>query len=257
MSVDLLAEKYLRDVVAKYEPTAAEKGSVLRAYGRLGPTLRSWAGEYLRALQLAGSYTKGTAIRGDTDLDIFVSLRRHTPGSLKDVFDNLSHTLHGYGLGVEQRNVSVRTWLGGLAVDVVPGRQQGGVGEYHSLYSRRRDAWIQTNIRTHITLVKGSAFRREIRLLKIWRQNRELDFPSFYLELCVLDALRGTKTLALSRTIWALLSYLTDEFAERRLVDPANSGNVVSDELSDKEKAHIVGAAAATLSASTWSDVVR
>lgn len=257
MSVDLLAEKYLRGVVASYDPTRSDKGAVLKAYGRLAPALRGWAGEYLRALQLTGSYTKGTAIRGDTDLDIFVSLRHTTPGSLKDLYENLSATLYGHGLGVEERNVSVRTSLGGLAVDVVPGRQQSAVGDYHSLYLRRRQTWIQTNIRMHIGVVKGSPFRREIRLLKIWRQNRGLEFPSFYLELCVLEALRKAKSLVLSQNIWTLLSFLTEQFAERRLLDPANSANVVSDELTDKEKSLIATAAASTLSAPTWSDVVR
>jgi hypothetical protein len=49
------------------------------SYGILEPYLRNWAGLYLSRIFISGAYAKGTAFRGSTDIDIFISLRSNYP----------------------------------------------------------------------------------------------------------------------------------------------------------------------------------
>ena len=123
----------------------------------------------------------------------------------------------------------------------------GTCSGYHTLYRRKKDSWMQTNVAEHIGLVSGSGRTREIRALKIWRERNRLDFPSLYLELTVIAALSGTRTEALAGNLRRVLEYLSQGFLVARVVDPANSNNVVSDDLSVEEKRMIAVAAGKTL----------
>ncbi len=228
----------------------------MKSYGDLSKLLRYWANIYLAGIRPSGSFVKGTVIRGNTDLDIFVSLKRDTPGSLADLYDHLATFLAGNGLTTQLQNVSIRVSYLGFNVDIVPARRQHPVGNVHSLFSRKSGTWLQTNVDLHVQLIKNSPKKSVICLTKIWRQLRKLDFPSFYLELSVLEALKGKLPFPLTRNVVNVLAYLADDFKGRRIVDPANTNNVVSDELSGLEKLRIATAAKASLQAAYWSQIV-
>jgi len=249
-------EQYLRQVITRYAPTAAERLKVMKAYRDLSVLLKQWANVYLAGIRPSGSFAKGTAIRGDTDLDIFVSLKRHTPGSLADIYHHLDGFLKGNGLGTELRNVSIRVSHGSLSIDIVPGRLQFPSGNNYSLFSRKSGTWLQTNVDSHVQMIKQSPRRYPICLTKIWRQLRPLDFPSFYLELSVLEALKGKVPFPLASNMLTVLAFLASDLVDRRIIDPANTNNVVSDELSTSEKQQISLAAKASLDAADWGHIL-
>ena len=96
---------------------------------------------------------------------------------------------------------------------------------------------------------------RNLRILKLWRNQKQLDFPSFYLELTVIDALSGARG-TLSDNVWTVLEYLRDRFSKARVVDPANTNNVISDDLSDADKLKIEIAASQARRAKDWNEIV-
>ena len=137
----------------------------------------------------------------------------------------------------------------------MPARRQDGYSQDHSLFRRRADTWTKTNVTTHISHVSQSSRTPEIRTIKLWRNQKVLDFPSFYLELTVLDALsyaRGT----LSQNVWKVFEYLRDSFMTARVMDPANTNNVISDDLTMGEKAAVRTAAIKALASQDWSEIV-
>jgi len=82
-----------------------------------------------------------------------------------------------------------------------------------------------------------------------------VDFPSFYLEMAVIAALSGARSGNLSGNVQKVLEYLRDTFVNARFVDPANTNNIISDDLNMTEQAAIQRAAAAALGR-TWGDLV-
>jgi hypothetical protein len=251
------ADEYLRTILAReavpfglYTPLTACRTTLV-------PVLQEWAGQFLVDIAPSGSFAKGTANRSGTDLDIFVSLSPDTNETLKQVYNKLHAHLVKRGFKPRRQNVSLGIKLDGFDVDVVPAKRQDDFSQDHSLYRSKADTWTKTNVARHIEIVSGCGFRDEIRILKLWRNQKGLDLPSFHLELSVIEAMRNSYRGSLSQNVWTSLIYLRDRFPSARIVDPANTNNILSDEVSVLGKAMIANAAKQALSASTWTQIVR
>jgi hypothetical protein len=178
-----------------------------------------------------------------------------TPDTLKEIYTKLFNRLKEKGYTPKQQNVSINIRVGGYDVDLVPAKHQRGNSEDHSLYRRRADTWTQTNVMTHIATVTNGGRISEARVLKLWRNQKQLDFPSFYLELATINALSGARG-SISENVWKAFQYLRDSFANARIVDPANTNNIISDDLSSSDKAKITAAAIRALEATDWNQIV-
>ncbi|WP_237370766.1 nucleotidyltransferase domain-containing protein [Rhizobium sp. SL42] len=222
----------------------------------LRPSLQRWAGQYLVSMEPSGSFAKGTAIRGGTDIDIFVSLSSQVTDSLAVIYNTLFNQLLNEGFSPRPQNVSIGIKIGTYSVDVVPARRQGPTGQFHSLYRRKAESWTQTNVISHINTVRTSGRAEEIMIVKAWREQKRLTFPSFYLELVTIEACRGRKVGDLSENVWATLAYIRDNIAAAVFIDPANTNNRISDDLTAAEKQTLANAAATARHATNWSQIV-
>ena len=249
------ADTYLQTILAREAVNTSATSPVRGVQTVLQPTLNEWAGLQLRAVSPSGSFAKGTANHSGTDIDLFISLKSDTTNSLKEIYTSLLNKMKGASYTPKQQNVSINIRVGNFDVDLVPAKHQGGNSEDHSLYRRRADTWTQTNVAKHIATVTNAGRTSEIRILKLWRNQKQLDFPSFYLELSAIAALSGARG-TLSQNVWTALEYLRDRFANARVVDPANTNNIISDDLTTAEKTKIVAAATQALKATDWKQIV-
>jgi hypothetical protein len=265
---------YLHATINRHRaPPDDDRGDRLRR--QIEPLLRGWSlGNYLESVALSGSHAKSTALR-DSDVDLFLSLSPDTPGPLTDIHASLADYFRDYF--PRPRNVSLRIQLDGSAIDLVPGRRRAGT-THHTLWQLRYDTWLQTDIGEQIRYVRSSGLSTETVGLKLWRRRHALRFPSFLLELVVVRALtmnasdalctnpRTTESRAapcalepsyrISESFTRLLNFLATAFPSIRLVDPANSNNIVSDCLNEAEKRQIASTADASLHAACWTNVI-
>jgi len=221
----------------------------------LDPIIREWAGTMLLGLYPSGSFIKGTANNSGTDIDLFISISEQTTESLRDIFQMLVRRMRERGYTHTLQNVSVTIKVNGYDVDLVPGKRQNAYTTDHSLYRRKADTWTKTNVSTHIHYVTAAGRQMESRILKLWRDQKGLDFPSFYLELTVIDALSG-QSGSLADNVLAVLHYLTNRFPIARVVDPANTANTISEDVTGAEKDRIASKAALALKATNWKQIV-
>jgi hypothetical protein len=118
----------------------------------------------------------------------------------------------------------------------------------------------KTNVLNHIAFVRGAGRLSESRVLKLWRDQNNLDISSFYLELIVAGALSSyppTSATTLANNVSTVFEYLRDSFVSARVVDPANSNNVLSDELTSSEKVTISAAGKKARETPYWEDIVK
>lgn len=221
----------------------------------LQPYIQRWAGQCLNAILISGSTAKGTAIKGVADVDLFISLRSDTEETLKEIFYSLNNFFYNSGFETRIQNVSIGVKYKGKKVDLVPGKVQKGFVNYHSLYKSKKDSWVQTNIIKHINLVRNSGRVNEIKAIKIWRELNGLDFPSIYLELTVLNALKGKSKNQLAQNFINVLEYLSNDFVEKVIIDPSNTNNIISNDLYKKDKQLIAKTARESLR-KAWEEVL-
>lgn len=251
-----MTNSYLQSLLSVHRAPTGPSGPGERVRRDLQRVIVGWAGQQLLGLSVSGSYAKQTAIRGGTDVDLFASLRADTSSSLKDIYLSLAAYLPRWGYTVRQQNVSLGITHQGLKVDITPGRRQTGAVDDHSLYVRRLDTWMQTNVATHVRVVGGSGYTDAIVLLKRWRECQQLEFLSFALELAALRGLSEQPAGNLETQLVVALTFFRDQIRSCQLLDPANSNNNLADELTSNERLRIANAAARTLAATTWQEVI-
>jgi hypothetical protein len=74
-----------------------------------------------------------------------------------------------------------------------------------------------------------------------------------------MRALAGRSALStsLESRVQLVFEYLRDEFPSARFVDPANTNNIISDDLTAADKKAISVAAGTARAAPYWEDIVR
>lgn len=250
-------DQYVDTVLARY---AVSRGATSLAE-QLGTTvaapIRTWAGQQLNELRYSGSYAKETGVHGTSDVDVFVSLKSGTTSTLKEIYDSLFSLAHASGWSPRRQNVSVGVTVNGTRGDLVPGKVQAGQQNYHSLYLRKRDSWTQTNVALHVDTVINSGRQKEIRAIKIWRMLHSLDFPSLYLELFTIHSLSGRSQSTLGDNVLHALRTIGTSLASTRVMDPANTNNIISDDLTQAEKERIASLAARSAGQRYWEDIIR
>jgi|SRR5215813_1319901 len=263
----MTADQYLQATVAKYAVENGPASNGEREACALVRLISEWAGRDLVGFQLSGSYEKGTATTLGTDVDILVPVKK--PGDPKAVFLSLyQHCLEKH-LPPEAHGVAIGITSNGVKVHIIPWNldrveQEGSSGSraphgQHTLYHHRQGRVLETDLGKHVNWVQESGRADEIRALKIWRERQQLEWPSFYLELTVIQALADAdapKSGPLTANISTILHHLTTDFLRLTVTDPANEENVVSDELSSKEKNVIARAARKSLAMGAWERVV-
>ncbi|MAY36592.1 MAG: nucleotidyltransferase [Spongiibacteraceae bacterium] len=247
------ANDYLRGVIAKY------RGDSLRARSAasdLRPVIDQWGGAYLLGATFSGSIAKGTAISLGSDADVFLSLTSTTPNTLAQIYESLFTAFSQAGYAPRRQNVSIGVFHQGCKIDLVPGKRQSQYGNDHSLYRSKASTWTKTDVVAHVNKVANSGRLDEIRLIKIWKHLHNLEFPSFYLELAVIRALYGARAGSLNSNLQTIFEYLSGNIVSDIFIDPANSNNRISDDLSISEKLQISNNARASAKSTTWGTVV-
>jgi len=255
-------DMYLYQILQKYK--ARDLSGYSTALSQLQTTLKTWASGCYVNILYSGSQAKGTAISIASDVDYLVSLSSNcneNNGGLKGIYNSLFTKLNGI-YSVKKQNVSVRINLNGLEVDVTPARKQVGSSNDHWLYVSKLDTRKQTNIQKHITDISQSGRINEIKVLKIWRELHQLDFPSIYLEYLLINNILLNKSKdvnSLGNNVWHVLNELAKSTGNplgARIVDPANSANILSDLLTVAEKNKIISQAQTAIRQTNWNQIV-
>jgi hypothetical protein len=114
---------------------------------------------------------------------------------------------------------------------------------------------LHGRVAQHIQHVIRAGRLGETRIIKLWRNQKGLDFPSFCLELTVINSLSGLYG-TLSGNVRTVFECLHDTFPTARVADLANANNIISDDLTAAEKARVKAVAEQALIATNWNQIV-
>jgi Second Messenger Oligonucleotide or Dinucleotide Synthetase domain len=249
------AQQYLQSLLDQQNLSDPELNALRNLRGEVEAQVRTLQG--VQRVLYGGSFGKDTMIREFYDLDIVVYWANDCGHTLEGIFRAVGEVLRKKWKFVNPKTVAWEMpFEGGFHVDVVPGRALDTTFKYANLYRTDTRTSLQTSIKVHIDTVTNSGRRDAIRLMKLWRKRKSVPFKkSLALELATIEGCKGSRTADFGDQVWAALHYLRDVFPSARIVDPANSNNIISDDISEADKNAIKQIAAITLQAKTWPEV--
>ncbi len=267
---NMTAREYLLDLIRKRQHNFNYSEAEQWAYQQICNWINEWKqkinNDYNLDIQIesqkSGSRAKGTALKGKSDIDVFVSIiDRDNTYTTEAYYNNLYDFLKSK-IGhnpIRKQNVSIGLNYAGCNIDVTPAKKLNTTSyeRYydHNMWSNKRQSLMQTNIQKHIDLVTSSGLQNEIMCVKMWRNCHGLELPSIYIEILVTEVLKN-KGSSLDNNVLELLRMLQDTVQNRHIVDPANSNNIISDSLTETEKQVIANAAKDSLNQEYWSSVI-
>jgi hypothetical protein len=153
-----------------------------------------------------------------------------------DLFGAVHAVLVNAGFTVHPQTVALRLpGKGGFHVDVVPGRAQDTSFRYATLHKNTQPpSWLQTSLKVHIDAVRKTELRQIVRLLKLWRLRHGVPLKTFALEILTVRALDEAQKNDLAVALMALLRFISAHMENVRLVDPANSNNILDVTANDR-----------------------
>jgi hypothetical protein len=77
-----------------------------------------------------------------------------------------------------------------------------------------------------------------------------------FLELVTIEALEHRSTTDHDNNFLHLLGYIRDNIQSIRIVDPANSGNIISDDITASEKKAVADQAGESICKKNWGDII-
>jgi hypothetical protein len=202
-----------------------------------------------------GSFAKGTAVAAGFDLDVVVYFPAEWAQGPREVYEAVEERLRSAGHVVAPHGVALRLqYTPGWHVDVVPGRALDEGYEYANLWHSERGSVRKTSLKRHIEMARAGD-REVVRLLKVWRARHCVPVGSFVLELAAGRALGSGSEGALEERFRRVLEVLAG-MEGLRLVDPANSANVVTEDVEWGRKRVVGEMAGRALGEGDWGRVV-
>jgi hypothetical protein len=209
----------------------------------------------------SGSFAKHSAINEKFDIDICQPFKRNSFATLEEMADSVfdyfysefqDEQLIRYKTRKQRVSIGLTFLIDGeeIGLDVVPGREllEGDYSETNrlNLYVRPKGfdpaTSTQTNIQAHVDHIKGKGDERKIiRLLKVWKLNKgKKEIKSFFVELLTIKAFDCASSVPtdLWEKLKMVLAFIRDNVKTIKLTDPANSNNIVSNTMTDTEKAN-------------------
>lgn len=119
-------DQYILQVLGKYAVAIGSYSPAEVNASALAPVIGNWAEQWLARLSFSGSYVKGTAVKGATNIDPFISLKSGTLGTLSDIYKSLFQLASNSMWLPCRQNVSIGINYIGAKIDLVHGRVQEG-----------------------------------------------------------------------------------------------------------------------------------
>ena len=195
-------------------------------------------------------------IRAGYDLDIVLYWPSDSPYSLESLYRAAESVLDRNWRTVIKKKVGLEIpFQGDFHIDVIPGKFSSSDENYAYLYNNRTGGRFQTSIYVQVDYVKNSRRQDAIRLMKLWKMRKNVPIKTFIIESCVIERCKGYDRSKLEPQLLAAFRYIRDNIQNTKIVDPANSNNIISEDVTKEQKNRIRKLAIQAIEAQYWNQV--
>ncbi len=247
-------ESYLHELVKKYESSNNEFDEAV--VKEIKKFILSFESKKIHHIVTFGSSIKRTNIRENPKVKLLVSIKEKDKRSIEEITQWFYNYLQFPEWQAIKKNNQLEFNYKGIDFNIFLAKKKVSTYNYHIMENLKFDQEVISNFNIHTSNVVESNFQKEIILMKLWREKHQLNFPTIYLELVVMDVLRKcNKTNLFSRMI-RILDYLRRDFVQDKFYDPSNTYNVISDYITLDDKKKIQQIAKISLTEQYISDII-
>lgn len=206
---------------------------------------------------MAGSFKKDTMIRQHYDLDMFIIW---SPGymTIKELFYKVENALRTKWNRIEKKNVGWRIpYTKDFHIDVVPTVLDPRDSNYSYLYNCYENSKLRTSMERHIREIDKYNRREVIKLLKLWKYRREVPLKSFLLEILTHLSCFNVTRKYISIQLENVLEHIANNMVEGTFYDPANPYNIITVDLTQRERYEIKDKAYNALNRENWGQLFQ
>jgi len=232
----------LREIAKNLKPTQIQKNQIKRYKTSIEKVLKNELNHYNIRVYYAGSYAKNTGMRNSLDLDLVIRFPSTIRNSIKECYELVYEVLRRNNWNPRRKNAAIR--ISNLSLpgetklehaDIVPEKQISN-SEYCNLWLNREKRALKTSIHLHLESIRELEMLDLIRLIKYWKSQYQLQYPSFILEQCLIrwtkDEPRNASKDIITR-LQAHINYISRRIKKISLKDPANpTGNIITNQKS-------------------------
>ncbi len=218
--------EYLVNVLDKQKLQDSQLISMQQAREDIERKLKQYIGWSPR-FYYGGSYGKRTMIKASYDLDIAAYFPMDDGRSIRDIYNLVHQALLNSGFFVYPKTVALNIPYSnyGFYIDVVPARARDLECRDATLYKNGQDSYMKTSLKVHIESVRP--YREIIKLMKLWKVQHGISCKTFVIEQLVRRAIGNQLTTDYSEAMGRVLEFIATNIKTVRLVDPANSNNII------------------------------
>lgn len=214
---------------------------------------RKFKNDLVETPKFHGSIAKGTSIYG-SDIDIQLQFRKDF-GTLSDVYYSVSNYVFDEFKDVKLESIREQKHSIGLEfkindevkrIDIVPTRQIENDKNDSCLFVNKtgffeKPTYKKTNSQIQLSSLSFNyREKRIVRLLKIWKAENNLKIKSIHLEwLAKKSFLQKSVSNNIQNALADVILFIASNIEFIRIVDPANTNNIISNTLTTEDKSII------------------
>ncbi len=240
----------LREIAKNLKPIQIQKNQIKRYRISIGNVLKNELNRYNIRIYYAGSHAKNTGMKNSLDLDLIIQFPSTIRKSTNECYELVYSVLNRNKWSPRRKNAAIRISNFSLPgetrlehADIVPEKQITNT-EYCNLWLNRENRLLKTSIHRHLEEIRKIGMLDLIRLLKYWKSQHKLQYPSFILELYLIRWAKdepGNASKDIIARLQTHINYIARRIQKISLKDPANpNGNIITNQQSfptaDKNK---------------------
>ncbi|MHA2179983.1 MAG: nucleotidyltransferase domain-containing protein [Promethearchaeota archaeon] len=232
----------LREIAKSLKPTQIQKNQIRRYKNSIEKVLKNELNRYNIRIYYAGSYAKNTGMKNSLDLDLVIRFPSTIRNSIKECYELVYDVLRRNNWNPRRKNAAIR--ISNLSLpgetkldhaDIVPEKQISN-SEYCNLWLNRENRALKTSVQLHLESIRELGMLDLIRLMKYWKSQHNLQYPSFILEQCLIRWAKDERKNSSKDIITRLhshINYISRRIKNISLKDPANpTGNTLTNQTS-------------------------
>ena len=203
-----------------------------------------------------GSYAKGTMIRASYDLDIVLYWPTNFQYSPKNLYIEVGGVLQSKGRNPQSKKVGWEIpFPGNFHIDVIPGKIILNKKNYAYLFNTDTEGRFQTSVKKQVNYVKRSGRQDVIKLMKLWKIRKDVPIKTFILENMIIEGCKDISHSKIEPQLIGAFEYVNEEILIKKIHDPSNINNIISNDITDEEKHRIKILAEEAINAQYWREV--